>query len=137
MGDTARDPFSDPTSEFRRFQEFEDRLLLIRPTEFLKQIATSLGTPSDAVDAQVVVLDGDNAPEEVGNVRFFGQGLVPTLKNEIMKGGLVLGILGKGEKKPGKNAPWILFPATDEKQRQVARDYLEANPPKDPFSNPS
>lgn len=157
----SNDPFAS-ASGFDRISDQFDRLLLITPIEHVFGIKTEFSTPekptTDAIDAEVVVLDGPNAPEEFESMRIFQGPLVATLKraakfNDSNPAGdpktgrpkMILGRLGRGEDKTGKLAEnlyntaadkraWILTPPS-EADKQLARDYLAKVPtePSNPF----
>ena len=66
---------------------------------------------SDAIKADVVVLDGAEKGEEYTDTLLFPKVLQSQLKSRI--GAKVLGRLGQGTAKPGQSAPWVLAEATD------------------------
>jgi hypothetical protein len=90
--------------------DHDGQLLLIIPTGWADQIATEYG-PSDALECDVALLSGDAAGTTFPDSLIF-QSLRNGLKRQM--GELVLGRLGRGEKKPGRDAPWILTDPTDE-----------------------
>jgi hypothetical protein len=115
--------------------DYLNRLILITPTEYVEGIMTTASVePKDAVRCDVVVLDReDGLPLTAANVRagdieefknslIFPGVLVGMLKRRIGKG-FVLGRIAQGEKKPGRNAPWVLKDASEE-DKVVARMYL-------------
>ena len=145
---TMIDPFSSASS-FDRIQDFEGQLLLVTPLEYLEGLNTSFGDNKDAVDADLVVLDAEDGPEEYSSVRIFPGALIGTLKraaklNQTNPMGdpttgflkMVLGRLGKGEAKKGMSAPWILQPPTEE-DKKSARGWiaeLRKRRDEDPFA---
>lgn len=129
------DPFASAGAAGVKITDYEDQLLLLRPTEYIEHMKTEYSDDKDAVVADVVVLDGDGAPEDLGEVYIFQGGLIGQLKNKIGKTpDMVLGRLGKGEaKKKGYSAPWKFLTPTEE-DKEKAREYLAKKPkPKDPF----
>jgi hypothetical protein len=127
------DPFADPQSEFVKLTDYEGRLVLLTPTEFTKDVETTFGK-ADAVDANLVVLDGPDAPLELGSTRVFQKFIVNSIKGNVATGRPVLGVVGKGQAaKKGQSPPWILTPASTD-QRDVARKYIESQ---SPFADPS
>lgn len=86
--------------------EVEGHLLVVEPTEYKTDIATVHG-PKDAV--VVTVHDIKTQTTTVGALWFSGV-LVGSLKGQIGK--RVLGIMGKGNAKPGQSAPWVLNDAS-------------------------
>lgn len=127
------DPFASPTSGVG-IAEFKDRLILFTPNEYHPRIMTKYGD-SDAVDTDMVILDGPDAPQEIDNRRIFQGVLVGSLKGRIGKNpNMVLGRIGTrpNGKDPNGKPVWILNPPTDE-DKQVARAYLESKKT-DPFA---
>lgn len=124
------DEFSSPAKSSFTPKDLIGRLLLITPHAVEKDITTDYGT-SDATRADVVVLDGDGAPDEKPDVLIFQKALQGNLRSQLGKG-KVLGRLGQGEAKKGQSAPWILTDPT-EPDKVMARAYL-AQAQSDPFS---
>lgn len=84
-------------------------LLIIEPLSAETGIQTTFG-PSDAVRANVHVVDGALAGEVHEDTLIFPKVLQGQLKSRI--GQKVLGRLGQGQAKPGQSAPWVLQEAT-------------------------
>jgi hypothetical protein len=128
-GTTMTDPFNDPASGSGvKITEFDGRLLLITPTGYDEDIDTVHGK-KDAVRANVVVID-EKSPgesERHDDVLIFQGNLIGATKRYVGKG-MVVGRLGTGEAKPGKNAPWILTTATDD-EKTLAKAYLASTAP--------
>ncbi len=101
-------------------QAHNGALLLIDVNSFKEQIVTAHG-PADAIACTIAVLDGDHKGDEFSDTLLFPRVLVGQLKGSIGK--QVLGRLGQGEKKPGKNPPWILNAPTDA-DTEVAGRYV-------------
>lgn len=122
----ANSMFSQPSAGGDLFSpaEHEGELLLIEPTSFEQGITTQMGT-SDAVKANIIVLDGPNAGSTFDDALIFPKVLQSQTKPKI-GGGYVLGRLGKGEAKPGKSAPWMLHSFTDQ-DAQVAQNWINSN----------
>ena len=99
--------------------EVEGHLLVVEPTEYVANIATSFGD-KDAIRVNVHdITDG----ETHNDVLLFGTALIGSLKSQVGK--RVLGVMTKGTAKPGQAAPWILQDATGEdKAVKAATDYL-------------
>lgn len=89
--------------------DLNGHLLLIMPIEYKAGIVTSMGE-AEAIECEVVDLDTN---EEHTSVLFFNIALRNALRPNI--GAQVLGRIGQGVAKPGKNAPWILNDATTNK----------------------
>ncbi len=84
-------------------------LLLIEPLSLETGITTAYGD-SDAIKANVHVIDGPGAPADYEETLIFPKVLQGQLKRSI--GQKVLGRLGQGQAKPGQSAPWVLNEAT-------------------------
>lgn len=103
----------------------EGALLMITPTEYKEGIATSFGEKT-AVEADVVILDGPNAGENIDGALIFPLVLQGQLRKFIGSGQVVLGRLGKGQAKQGQQAPWKLSDSTPEDQ-QIAQQWFNQN----------
>lgn len=79
-------------------------LLIIEPTA-LENISTTFGE-KDAVRADLVVADGDDAGQKYNDCLVFPSVLIGQLRPHIGK--KVLGRLSQGVAKPGQSAPWKL-----------------------------
>lgn len=88
--------------------EHKGALLLIEPHSVETDIQTSFGA-SDAVRADVHVIDGPGAGEEFLDTLIFPRILQSQTKGQV--GNKVLGRLGQGNAKPGQSAPWQLLEA--------------------------
>jgi hypothetical protein len=99
--------------------EVEGHLLVVEPTEYVANIATSFGEK----DAIRVTVHDITASETHNDVLLFGTALIGSLKSQVGK--RVLGVMTKGTAKPGQAAPWILQDATGEaKAVEAATAYL-------------
>lgn len=119
----ARGRFNRPASSFEKVQEYEGRLLLITPTGFTPQVDTKFGK-ADAVNADIVVLDGDEAPKELNGLMIFQKVLVGQLKGQIGKQP-VLGVLVQKPSQKGHDA-WQLDDNVSEAQVDTAIAFLDA-----------
>lgn len=115
-------PFAAPAEPGAGFtpRDHEGRLLYIEPLSYETSIKTTYGD-TDAVRADIVVIDGDNAPDKYPDSLIFPSVLVSQVKGKI--GEKVLGRLTTGIAKPGQSAPWKLAPATPE-DVEVGKRYL-------------
>jgi len=104
------------------WSELNGSLLIVEPTEVVKDINTNFGV-TDAVRANVTVLDGPLGKYE--DTLIFPRVLQSQLSSRI--GQKVLGRLGQGTAKPGQSPPWMLAPATPEDE-QKAIAYLNTAP---------
>jgi hypothetical protein len=99
--------FSAPVvNEGVKVADFNGHLLIVSPIEFKANIQTVNG-PADAIEVNVVDLDTN---EEHISLLWFNVALKNALKPLI--GQKVLGRIGQGIAKPGKNPPWLLNDAT-------------------------
>ena len=99
--------FSAPVAnEGVKVADFNGHLLIVSPIEFKANIQTVNG-PADAIEVNVVDLDTN---EEHISLLWFNVALKNALKPLI--GQKVLGRIGQGVAKPGKNPPWLLNDAT-------------------------
>lgn len=99
--------FSAPVvNEGVKVADFNGHLLIVSPIEFKANIQTVNG-PADAIEVNVVDLDTN---EEHISLLWFNVALKNALKPLI--GQKVLGRIGQGVAKPGKNPPWLLNDAT-------------------------
>lgn len=122
--------FTDPsTATGIDWKELHGSLLLFRVHGQEVGIKTVHGD-SNAIRADVVVLDGDKEGEEFSDTLVFPKVLQSQLKPRV--GQMVLGRLGQGHKKPGQSPPWTLSTATDE-EKKVGTAYLEKSQGETPF----
>lgn len=103
------------------WKELNGALLVIEPTEIVRDVKTMHGE-SDAIRADVYVLDGDQAGGAFPDVLVFPRKLRASLSSRL--GQRVLGRLGQGAKQPGKNPPWILSPETTAADNKIAHAWL-------------
>lgn len=112
-------------------KDYKGALLLVYPRSFQSQVETKFGV-SDAMAADLVVLDGPESPQVHVNVWLWGAALVPQLQPSVGKGP-VLGRVGQSIAKPGKSPAWLLESYTQD-DAAAASAYLAKNP--DPFAEP-
>lgn len=93
-------------SEGVKVADLNGHLLIVTPLEYKVGINTVNGI-AEAIEVDIVDLDTN---EEHTSVLFFNVALRSALKPNI--GNKVLGRIGQGAAKPGKNAPWLLLDAT-------------------------
>lgn len=123
------DPFAAPRGigDGERITDFVDRLLLVKPTEFISQMRTTQG-PSDAVRVDMAVLDDPVEPGKIIiGVLLFQQALRREAK-AILDGPLpyLLGRLRKGQTGGGNTL--YTFEEANEAEIVVARQFLAARP---------
>lgn len=134
----AGDPFSTPpgVSEYK-ITELVGGLLLVKPTEVIEEMDTEIGRAENVVRADVTVLEDTPLHEDgqptgetlaagttVEDVLVFQMALKRALLR-VLDGPnpFLLGRLGMGNAKKGKNAPYI-FERPDEDDAVLARQYL-------------
>lgn len=100
--------FTAPASntEGVKVADLNGHLLIVTPVEYKTGINTVNGI-AEAIEVNLIDLDTN---EEHHSVLWFNVALRNALKPLI--GNKVLGRIGQGAAKPGKNAPWILLDAT-------------------------
>lgn len=103
-------PFAAPaTTSGIDLKALNGSLLCITVRSVERDIQTSYG-PTDAIKADVAVLDGADKGDEYNETLIFPRVLRSQLESKI--GEKVLGRLGQGTAKPGQSAPWMLAAAT-------------------------
>lgn len=130
------DPFASGGNSGVKFTSFEGNLVLVYGTEYLTgddKVKTENGE-KDVVVADVVVLDGEEGPEEHSGLYIFPTVLIGTLKRHVGKRPY-LGRLTKGSEKKNGNLPWIFQEPTEE-DKAAARKYIDEKAAKseDPFA---
>lgn len=138
----AGDPFSTPAgpSEYK-VTDLLTGLLLVKPTEVIEEMDTAIGKAENVIRADIAVLedtelhdDGEPTGETlaagstVQDVLVFNMALKRALLR-VLDGSnpYLLGRLGLGTAKKGKNAPYI-FERPDEDDAVLARQFIAANP---------
>ncbi|GGM55841.1 hypothetical protein GCM10012275_28700 [Longimycelium tulufanense] len=122
-GTTVTDQFDGPGSASGiDWNEYNGRLLLIAPLS-REEVNTQNYGVKEAIRADVIVLDGDDAPEGYPDVLIFPKVLQGQLRSNVGKGRMNLGRLMQGEARKGQKPPWILADPTDA-DREKARAYL-------------
>lgn len=123
--------FNDPsTATGIDWKDLHGSLLLFKVHSQEVGIKTVHGD-SNAIRADVIVLDGDKEGEVYTDTLVFPKVLQSQLKPSInAASNMVLGRLGQGHKKPGQSPPWTLA-AAEEKDKVVGKDYIakSAEPP--------
>ena len=96
------------SSESVKPADLDGHLLIIKPIEYKASISTSLGD-TDAIECNIIDV---TTGKHHDSVLFFNVALKSALKPNIGK--IVLAKMGQGIAKPGKSAPWILNPVSDQ-----------------------
>lgn len=109
--------------------DYENRLLLVKALELKEGLDTVHGT-KPAIRADLVVLDGPDAPEVIEDVFILPNVLQKQVRAKVGKDTWTLGRLGKGTAKPGQNPPWMLADPTED-DKQAANAYLDRTPAAD------
>lgn len=121
---TSTDEFAAPASSTGiKWEDLKGSLLLFDVHSVETGIKTTFGE-TDAVRADVTVLDGDAAGDTYNDTLVFPKVLQSQLRPNVEK--KVLGRLGQGTAKPGQSAPWMLNDATDT-DKATARAHLAKN----------
>lgn len=98
--------------------DLEGHVLVVEPQEYIASMVTQFGDK----DAIRVTVHDISAQETHEDVLFFGA-LIGALKGHVGK--RVLGVIGKGTAKPGKEPPWTLTDASGSPQAvEAATAYL-------------
>lgn len=103
-----------------KWADVKGSLVMVKVHAVETGISTTFG-PSDAVRADVTVVDGEHAGDEYADTLVFPKALQSQLRPNVGK--TVLGRVGQGAAKPGQSAPWLLLEASDA-DRKAASDYL-------------
>lgn len=109
------------------WEDYLGRLLLIYPKSKEADVQTKDYGTKDAIRADMVVLDGPNGPEDLGEILVFPLVLQGQLRRNIGKGRPNLGRLAQGEATGKQKPPWVLVEA-DEAGKKLARDYISKKP---------
>lgn len=118
------DMFDAPSSG-AKITDYDGQLLLMKANREQNGIVTAFG-PADAIDVDLIVLDGKDTGEYPG-VLVFQKALQGQLRAKVGTGRYVLGRLGRGQAKAGQSAPWILTDPT-EADKNLARAFLDRAP---------
>lgn len=112
----AADPFGRPSGPGGdRIKDDLNQALLVKPLLFKPQTPTVKG-PKDAVEADWIVLTGENQGQVRSGSLIFNGPLVRDLKKCLDTPGqmFIVGVLVMGEAKNGNNAPYIFAEPNDE-----------------------
>ncbi len=114
---------SAPTSGDKvEWADLKGRLLYITVKDIKRNIETVHGT-TDAVSADVVILDGDRKGDKLDDILVFPRVMRSQLEQVVgASDPNVVARLNKGTASPGKSAPWVLDAPTDD-DMEIARRY--------------
>ncbi|WAB09221.1 hypothetical protein SEA_LITTLEMUNCHKIN_45 [Gordonia phage LittleMunchkin] len=124
-GKPSGDPFSLPPAPSEvSISDLVGVLVLAKPTEVIESMQTEVGTAENVVRADITAVDGDQAGQTFEDVLVFQTALKRALL-KVLDGPnpMLLGRIEMGNKKPGKNAPY-LFGKPDEDDIEAARAVL-------------
>jgi len=111
-----------PASSEDKFQPSEHLNKLVMFCGHEKQsVSTDFGDATVAAVSLIAVLDGDDGVKVYQDAWVFGTGLAPSIYKSPMS--VVVGVMGQGEAKPGKSAPWKLLDPS-EAQLEAARTWF-------------
>ena len=108
---------SDDSGERIKLADLEGSVVIMEPTEYVPSIETMHGV-TDAVKATIHDVSGSRTYKDQ---LLFQRAMVSGLKDKV--GQRVLGVVGRGNAKAGKSAPWVLHVA-NEAQKEAAKNYL-------------
>ena len=86
-----------------------------------REVSTDFGEATVADVSLIAVLDSDDGVKVYTDAWVFGQGLAPSIYRSPLE--VVVGVIGQGEAKPGKSAPWKLSDPS-EAQLEAARAWF-------------
>jgi len=111
---TMQAPSAPTSGDKLDLKALNGQLLHITVGNVVKGIETSFGV-TDAIQADIVVLSGDQKGEELTDTLIFPKVLQSQLAQHVGAADpVILARLGQGIAKPGKSAPWVLNPPTAE-----------------------
>lgn len=130
------DPFESPQTDFIKFSDLKGLLVLVMPIG--TRHMTTVNGETEAIDADVVLLEGkgpdeQEAPVEYKGVTIFGQAIVPTLKRSL-GGKPVLGVPAERPAAKKGFRPALILAEASEEQKAVARKWWESQ---SPFADPN
>lgn len=114
-----------PPGEGIQWEHHKGALLLLEVTGVEHAVKTRFGE-SDAVVADITVLDGPGRGEHYDSALIFPKLLQTQTKNAV--GQKVLGRLGQGQAKSGQSAPWLLEEASAA-DTTLAEEWVKRNQP--------
>lgn len=114
--------WTDPgESDFFKIKNHVGALALIAVSEYVPNMTTTMG-PTQAIRAEVAIVDGAGAPNRWSDVLLFNKKLVPQLKNQV--GSTILARIVEGPAKPGQSAPYELAKAMRD-DAELANKYVQ------------
>lgn len=117
---------ADAKGSGANMSDFEGRLIILKPTGEEQTVDTKMGE-STYIPADV--LDVESPQDGWQSVWVFSAGVRSQLKAAARQGKPIVGVLGHGDAKPGKSAPWLVLDP-DAKQIAAAREaFVKADVP--------
>jgi hypothetical protein len=116
------DMFQRPSSgDHFKAADHLGKLVLFETIGGKEMVKTNFGD-TEAVTADVTVIDADGGPQTYPRSLVFGAALIGTL-TRALPGKPLLGRIGQGQAKAGQSAPWVLADYSDQ-DAQLAGQYL-------------
>ena len=128
MSNTENDPFGNPSESASSGEGFAARDFLGKHVMFLGHEKEKFDggdfKPTDVARCQLIlVLDSDEGVMSFTDALVFGAGLAPTVYRSSKP--VVFGMIGQGEAKAGKSAPWTLEDADEVARAAAIKFYNE------------
>ena len=108
---------SGDSDERIKLADLDGSVVVMEPVEYVPSIETMHGV-TDAVKVTIQDVSGQRTYKDQ---LLFQRAMVAGLKDKV--GQRVLGVVGRGNAKAGKSAPWVLFAANDT-QKEAAKNFL-------------
>jgi hypothetical protein len=111
-----------------KLEDIEGHLVIMRATGEMTKIDTKIG-PSEYLPAEVLDLDD---PENAGvwqEIWIFSTGVGSQLKASQRQKKPIVGVIGKGEAKPGNNAPWLVLDPDAAQVKRAREAFVKADAP--------
>ena len=124
----SADPFASPTGggDMEAITAEVGNAVLVRPMEYIQSMNTAHGV-TDAVRADWIVLTGPNQGKTVNGSLIFGKVLKSELRSIMgTPKPMMVAVIGRGEAKGGKSAPY-LFAAADDATKALAAQAASAH----------
>jgi hypothetical protein len=128
MSDDLFSTPSDLPSSGIKVADIEGALVIIKPEAEEIELETVHGDAT-ARPSKVLVVEGPGAAPEWQDCLLFGAGLKAQAGAAARSGKPIVGVLGKGEAKPGKNAPWVVKDPTSAQMEKARKAYLATSVP--------
>ena len=110
IGIPSASPTGDGGDSFRA-SDWQGKTVMFAGIE-KRNVDTAHGAATIADVSLIAVLDADEGVQIFTDCWVFGASLAPTLYKSPQD--VIVGVLGKGDAKPGKNPPWTLQDPTEQ-----------------------